>query len=271
MIKNNGLLAERLKGLKVGDKDLTVDSLRDLLTSNDEFELQGSKAHLLDDSQLEELKSNVKKEGRSEWEELGGKRTIQFLKAQAGLDYEGGDSKKFLEEITKKIEKEKGVEPNKKIQELSESLGNLQKSIQEKEQETGSWKNRYASLEKSMKEDEIISMKAPKLNNINTKQLSVLFKAEGYNIDFQDGSPIPTLHGKALKDAYEKPLSVDSVLMDFAKKNGWTSTEGRGAGDAQGATGKFKTKAEAFKYMHENKIDPTSSQADEVLKNVEAQ
>jgi SPX domain protein involved in polyphosphate accumulation len=272
MIKNLSELADRLKGIKVGDKDLTIDMLKELMSKQDEVEISIPKVHVLTEEGLTALKETVSKKGYGEGKDAGEEMLIKDMKKKLGLEYDGKDADQFITEFTKKIEKEKGIEPNKKISELSESLSNLQKSMQAKDQEIESWKQKYSGLEKSTRVKELISTKAPKLTGLTNNQFAVLLQTEGYNIEFSEGGEsFVTLHGKPLKDSYEKYIPVESVLLDFATKNKWVGSDGRGDGDKHNNTGtSFKNEAEAYKYMKENNIDPLTSAGDSILAKVEA-
>ena len=114
----------------------------------------------------------------------------------------------------------------------------------------------------------IIQSKAPKnLLGVNQDQFTVLLQAEGYSIDFDEGgAPIPMQHGKVLKDKYEKPLPVESVLHEFATRNKWLNGDGRGDGDTPpGGNGIFKTETELFAHMEKAKISPTSKEGIRLL------
>jgi hypothetical protein len=102
---------------------------------------------------------------------------------------------------------------------------------------------------------------------VNGEQFATLFKAEGYSVSFgEDGLPVPTLHGKVLKDKYEKPLSIEAVQMEFATKNSWLNGDGRGDGDHKDTGGSlFKSEAEVYGHMEKNNIDPLSTAGQTLL------
>ena len=262
MIKNTDVLAERLKGIKVGDKDLTIDMLKDALSKEDQIELTAGNVHILDETALDGLKETMKKQGYSEGKTAGSEMTIKELKVKAGLEYDGKDPDKFIQTITEKISKEKGIEPNKKITELTESLENLRKVAESKDGEVKTWEQKYSGLEKTYRVNDVIASKLPKnLQVVNAKQFTTLLQAEGYTVDFTEGGePIQMLHGKALKDKMEKPIPVETVLTDFATRNNWLNGGGRGAGDegGKGGANDFKTMTDVYAYMDKNNINPMS-------------
>ncbi len=274
MIKNFDVLAERLKGVKIGDKEITLDLLKEALSKDEQFEIVASQVHILTDDGLNELKTTVKKSGYEEGKTAGTEMLIKEMKRKSGLDYEGKSDDQFITELTKKIEKEKGVEPNKKIQELSESVTKLQTLIEQKDSEVKTWSEKYSGLEKSTKISEVLLSKVPKnISGVTPKQFATLLQTEGYSIDFsENGEPFATLHGKPLKDQMEKHLPIDSVLTDYAKNNNWINAEGRGEGDKVGNSGnnQFKTMNDVFKYMDDNNINPMSPDGKRLQEEFEA-
>lgn len=286
MITNFDLLAERLKGVKIGDKEITLDLLKEALSKEDKFEVSVPQAHLLSDSELVSLKEKVKEDNKSgfyvEGKEAGSEMLVKALKKLSNLDFEGKVKKNAQGEIdfeaTAKLlneafEKSKGIEPNKKINELTESLSNLQKLIEQKEGEIKSWGEKYSGLEKSTKVNEILLSRIPKnITGVTPKQFTTLLQNEGYSIDFtESGEAFATLHGKPLKDQLEKYKPVDSILLDYAKTNNWIKTEGRGSGDDGGGSGsEFKTMNDVFKYMDQNKINPASPAGKKLQEDFEA-
>lgn len=273
MIKNFEILADRLKGVNIGDKEITLDLLKEALSKDESYELVAAQVHIMTDDSLNELKTTVKKSGYEEGKTAGSEMTIKEMKRKSGLDYEGKSDEQFITELTKKIEKDKGVEPNKKISELTESVTNLQNLMKQKEDEVKDWSSKYSGLEKTTKVNEVLLSKVPKnINGVTPKQFATLLQTEGYSIDFTDsGEPFATLHGKPLKDQLEKHLPIDSVLTDYAKTNNWIKAEGRGGNDDQGTGGtEFKTMNDVFSYMDKNKIDPMSHQGKKLQEEFEA-
>ncbi len=271
MIKNFEILADRLKGVKIGDKEITADLLKDVLSKDDPFELVATQMHVMDEAELTGLKSRMKKEGYEEGRVPHVEMLIKELKQEQGLDFEGKDPKKFVSELVKKIEREKGIEPNKKIQELTESLTKLQELVQAKDNEVKGWEGKYTGLQKETMANELIMSKLPQnIKGVTPKHFTTLLKADGYSVDIENGEPVVSLHGKVLKDKMEKALPVDSVLLDYAKQNQWIDAEGRGGSGGGGGAGEFKTMSDVFKHMETNKIDPMSTQGIKLQEDFQA-
>jgi len=287
MIENFDLIAGRLKGVKIGDKELTLDLLKEALSKEEAYKLEAPTVHVMSDSELSSLKDRVKEENKTgyyiEGKEAGSEMLIKALKRVSSIDLESKVKKNDKGEIdfdatakalNESFEKTKGVEPNKKIQELTESLTNLQKTVEAKENELKSWNDKYTGLEKSTKVQKTILSKMPKnLNVVNADQFSALLQMDGYSIDFTDGGePFAIHNGKPLKDSLEKYIPVDTILVDYAKKNNWINGGGRGGDDDSGkSSGKFKTINDVFKHMEQNKIDPMSKEGQRLQAQFEAE
>jgi hypothetical protein len=283
MIKNFELIADRLKGVKIGDKELTLDLLKEALSKEDPYELSAAPAHILMDSELKSLKERVIEENKTpiyiEGKDAGAEMLAKALKRVSSLDIEGKVKKNERGEIdfeaTAKalndaFDKTKGVEPNKKITELSESLANLQRQVEQKDNELKVWDEKYKGLEKSGRIHEVLTGKVPTLTGINSKHFLTLIKADGYSFDFnENGETVVLYNGKVVKDSYEKPLPVENVLLEYAKKNNWTGTQGRGGSEDE-MPGTFKTMNDVFAHMEKNKIDPDSKQGERLIDEFEA-
>ena len=152
MIKNAELLTERLKGVKVGDKELSLDLLKDILSKEDPIEIQAAPVHIFDDSGLQSFKERIVKEGKTpvyiEGKEAGAEMLLKAIKNVTGTELitqaKKNDKGEIDFESTAKIvndamEKAKGIEPNNKIKELTISLENLQRQVQLKESEVSAW------------------------------------------------------------------------------------------------------------------------------------
>lgn len=282
MIKNSEVLTERLKGVKIGDKDLTIDLLKDILSKEDSVELQAAPAHIFDDAGLQSFKERITKDAKTpvyiEGKEAGTEMLLKAIKNITGTELitqakknERGeiDFESTAKIVNEAMEKAKGIEPNNKIKELTSSLENLQNQIKTKEAEVTDWQGKYNGLEKNTKVNRIIQKNTPKnLMGINQDQFTVLLQAEGYSVDFDEsGTPVPMQNGKVLKDKYEKALGIESVLHEFATKNKWLNGDGRGGEDTQNNTGTFKTENELMDHMKKNNISPVSKDGLQLLED----
>jgi len=272
MITNLNELADRLTGIKVDGKELTVDQLKELMTKEDEVSLEIPQVNVFTDDKLNELKETVKKQGYEDARTPIKEMTMKELKNISGLDIEGyKDPNKFLSAYKDSILSEAKVEPNKKINELNASLENLrttmQMEIEKKEQEVSGYR-------KKMKDSTIsntLLRKIPKdLKGVTADQAAKLYRSER-TLDLTDNGIVLMDGENIVKDKFEKPVNIEDDLMAFFKQNGWLKGDGRNDGNySDGAGGSdFKTKNDIFKYMNENRIDPTSKEGLKLLNDFE--
>lgn len=271
MIKNKEVLAERLKGIKVNGEDITLEKLSAYLTDDKtEVELAAEPLHILDDTKLNELKTTLKKDGYEEGKTAGSEMTVKELKKKWGIEKEGKSIDSLFGYVNEKVLSDAKIEPEKKVKELSDSLANLQQTLQQKESEWSGLIQQKDQTIKSIKSEAILLQSIPKVEGYKTNHLLAAFKSDGFGIDIdENNNVVPVLNGKPLKDQYEKPLPLDKVFSDWMTNSGFTVAQGgggRGAGNAFPQSGsQFKTESDMFKHMEQNKIDPTSPQGKEMI------
>lgn len=270
MIKNIDTLADRLKGVKVGGEDLTPEKLVSLLKDEKEVEVTVNPIHLLDETQLSELKNTVKKEGYTEGTKAGSEMFAKKLKESFGLN---GDEHpgKDLDSVTKilkdKVLADAKIEPEKKVKELSESLQTLQGKY---ESDLNGYKSQVDSLAKTLKQKDIdfyIQSNMPQLNGIKPNHALLIYKAERQFDTDEQGNLTILKGGKPLKDNMEKPIDFQTDFTTFAKTNNWIGTDGRGGGNSYGnGSSEFKTVNDLMRHMEQQKIDPESSEGKDMIK-----
>lgn len=258
MIKNLNELAKFVKG--------GADVLQKVLESKEEIQIELNEGSFVSNEELETLKSTVRAEGKKEGHTIGYDFAIKDFKAEFGLEIEGKDKKVIASEIQKKIINDAKIEPNKKIEELSTSLSNLQKQYQTdlaaKENEV----KQYQSKVKDIKINTDLQMSMPEgLSIIKPDQFALLARSN-YEFDYDEsGQLVAKKGGNVLKDKLEKPLPVKEILTDFATQNNWLGANGRGGGNEGGKGGDFKTINDVFRHMEQNKIDPTSPEGEKLI------
>ena len=125
MIKNINALADRLKGVKVGEEELTPEKLLTIIKDEKEIELTIAPVHLLGETELTELKTTVKKDGYNEGSKAGSEMFAKELKKAFGLngdEYPGKDIETVKTILNNKVLADAKIEPEKKVKELTESL-----------------------------------------------------------------------------------------------------------------------------------------------------
>lgn len=259
MVKNFNILADRLKGVKVGEDNLTPEKLIELLKDQKEVELTVSPIHLLDDTQLTELKGTVKKEGYEEGKLAGSEIFAKELKRKAGIEREGKSLDVIYGYLTEKFTADAKVEPNQKIRELTDSLTNLQKTF---ETEKNQWTQTTTALQGQLEQKDIdfyATANIPSLNGIKPSHALLIYKQERQLKKDESGNIIIYKGGKPLKDQLEKNIDFTTDFTSFARENGWIGSSGRGGGSESGVSiSEFKTLNDVYKYMEKNKMNPDS-------------
>ena len=71
MIDNLNILADRLRGIQVNGKDITVEDLKSYISSDEKVEVKSaSRINLLTDAEIEEMESGKLEDLRSEFYEF---------------------------------------------------------------------------------------------------------------------------------------------------------------------------------------------------------
>lgn len=287
MIKNLNNLADRLKGIQFNGKDLTAEELKTLITSENEVEISVPKVNVLTDTELESVKTTVasgnKDTGYVEGMKAGTEQLVKAIRNAKGLEFEGkikydasgkidynATALHIAEHYDAKVLADAKIEPEKRIKELETSLQKVQKTYDE---EKLSWdlKNKdYEGKIKSLNQDFFLQTNLPQVEGLNKKQLAVLIKTDGYNVEFdENGIGYPVQFGKRIVDKMEKPIPFDTFALDYVEKNGWSKKPiGKGGLDQiPEPPTKFKDKNEMFSYLEKNKIDIESSKGQDIIKN----
>lgn len=277
MIKNKDELADRLKGIKVGDKDLTIDLLKEVLSKEDEVELTIEKVNVLNNDQLEEIKNNVREEQKTlsygEGKTAGQEMTIKDLKKMWGIEKDGKSPESLFKYVNDKVATEAKVPVDEKVKELNSSLDSLRKTYEsDKENYENKLKQKEGELNSYKITTELIQHTPQDIKGISPKQAATLFKTD-HLLEYDDtGGIVVKKEGKVLKDAMEKPFALKDVYTDYLKSNNWLGGDGRGGGNEPGSHGsKFKTKNDLYKHMDENKIEIDSVEGMALIDKFEAE
>ncbi len=259
MIKNIDELAKFVKG--------GAEVLQKALNEKDEFTLEFVDGRFVTDSDLDEMKTKVKKEGQKVGETIGYDFAMKDFKKDFGIEIEGKDRETIVKTVKETILSTAKIEPNKKITELETSLSNLQKTystdLELKTKEIETYKN-------NLKTVSIVSelqKNAPEIKGLNVNQFMTLARSE-YEFDFdENNSLIAKKAGQPVKDKMERPIPVKDILTDFATQNGWFGTNGRGGSHESGNQSEFKTINDVYRHMETNKIDPMSAEGVKLIEN----
>lgn len=258
-IKNLNELAKFVKG--------GADVLQKAIDSEEETSLEFIEGSFVSDTDLETLKTGQFDAGKKEGNTIGYDFALKDLKKDFGIEMDGKDRKVIVGAIKKKITDDAGIEPDKKVKELSESLANLQNTYNTdtaaKDLEI---QNLNRTITKTKINGDLFGFTPEGLTGIKTKQFAALAQME-YKFEYDESGQMVVKKGDSiLKDKMEKPLSVKEVLTDFATQNEWIGASGRGGGHSGGGgSSDFKTEHDVYKHMETNKINPMSPEGEKLL------
>ncbi len=275
MIKNIAVLADMLKGIKVGGEDFTPDSFKKAFEDDKEIDLTLPKGSFLNDTEIEELKTNVGTGSMRDGVISGSEQTVKAIKKATGLDFEGkivkntagavdfdATAKLLTGKLTEKVSTDLKLPQDKKVQELTVSLETLRNTF---ETEKGEWETKDQAHQSKlgvMAKDNFINTHAQGVEGHKPAHLVAAFQADGYSVQFDNGVAIPTLNGAIMKDKMVKPLKFDDVFNDWKIANKYgEASGGRGGGNESGGVGgskKFETQGDVYKHMKDNDILPHS-------------
>jgi ribosomal protein S13 len=194
------------------------------------------------------------------------------LKESFGIEAEGKDLNGIFEAYGQKVLADAKIEPNKKIQELQNSLSSLQSTYQtdisQKDQEINGFKTQLNDFSINQK----LMSELPDNLGIAPKHFLTIARSD-MSFDFDDnGGIVAKQNGQIVKDKLEKPVPVKDLLSTFAQENGFVG-QGRGGRGGGGYTvpnvntGDFESLHDVYKHMYDNKIDPMSPEGDALVNN----
>jgi len=251
MIKNLNELAKFVKG--------DADVLQKAIESKEEVSLEFVDGSFVSDDELTTLKENVFKDSKKVHEGVGYDFAMKDLKKDFEIELEGKDRKKITEAIRTKIITDAKMEPNKKVDELSLSLKNLQTQY---ETDLGLKTKEIDGLNGRLRDHQIngdLTDYIPEgLTGIDVKDFMTVAKTTA-KFEYDNNVLVVKKGDTILKDKLEMPISPKDYLTELATNKKWLQSAGRGAGDDTGATGTYKNINEVYKHMEDNKIDPLSA------------
>jgi len=265
-IKNLNKLADRLKGVKIEGQEITAEKLQELITSENEVEVEVDPVHVLNEQEKQTLETNVGKDKYEEGKNAGSEMTIKQIKQNEGLEFEGKTPEKLLENLRSKIESEAKKQPNQQVEEWKQSYNQLKQTYEQEKSQLSQQLNQLQSEKQDMLITQKIKNGFGQLNNIKPDHAALIAKST-YNFDFDENGNVMVKQGnKTLKDHLGQPRDYTEVLNELAKSEGWLEKQGRGGkNDTGGSGGSFKTKADLYRYMEKEGIEPDSEQGQEML------
>lgn len=151
---------------------------------------------------------------------------IKNMKKDLGLEFEGKRQEDFIESFKKKILTDAKIEPDKKINELNQSLEALRGQLTQKDQEFLNFKETVKSEKQKFKAQSLIPELPKELGLTKDEAVSLYFMNHESK---EDGIYV---NGEKQKNDLEKPLSLEDSVKQFVESKGWNkeSFTGRGGG-----------------------------------------
>lgn len=245
---------------------MNIEELKTALTSDEEVKIKYKSGDLLDEQALTDLKSNVKSAGYNDGKAVGVEMEAKRVKEKFGIDVEGKNFDTIFEGFKTKTLADAKIAPDKKVNELTQSLSNLQTkyetdlSLKDKEL------NALNGKVESFKTDSEIAKHIPDgLKGVNQQQFMTLAKSS-FGFGYEDEKFVIKKGGNAMKDNMEKHINPKDALTEFATNNGWIDKSGRGGKDkGNGNSSEFKTVNDVFKHLQIKNIDPYSDEGQKII------
>lgn len=257
---NKKLIESIAKLAKVTDVEAFTSAL--MSESDTDFKLDTDNLVIRTKEEDLQLKENIIKEQEPIIWRKATEIQIKDMKKELGLEFEGKKPEDFISNFKSKILSEAKVEPNKKIEELENSLTNLRGQLEQKD-------NAFSELQSNIQKDKIkfkTQSLFPELNNGLTKDEAVSLFFMKHEVK-DDGV---YKNGEKLKDNLENALSLEDTVKTFIQEKGWDSNNnpsGRGGGaKSDGKSTELPSNMEEYEtYIKEKGWNAGSQEANAVL------
>ena len=250
---------------------LTVEDLTQVLTSEDEKDLELPKLEVFTSEEFETFKETLKDaHGKSKYDEgktASREMLLKEMSKEVGFETSVKDPSEFINKFKSTILETAKIEPNKKVQELETSLSNLQSKLDEKDNEISKIVSQTKEKEVKLQVQSLFPDLTEKFG-LTKEDTTSLFFNNGYEVK-EDGV---YKNGQILKDARENPLQIKDVVSNFITDRKWNveHPQGRGGG-ARGSGGNSNLPQSLEEYetfIKEKGINPGSVEANALLKEI---
>lgn len=191
------------------------------------------------ETELTTLKNNEYDKGKLKGVEM----EVKQAKEKLGLDFQGKTIDGLLSAAQKKAVEDAGINPDKRVSELTEKLKTVQQTATQLEERAKAAETTAAAVKL---EGEVL--KHMPATTLDAYDVLTLMKSNGYSFTNENGVTVVMKDGKKVEDKLANPLPVKDVLTEFAtaKKliadagaGGAGDLKGRGAGGGGAAGGKY--------------------------------
>ena len=264
------------KGIEAiaGALKLNVEDLTQVLTSEDEKDLELPKLEIFTSDEFETFKETLKdSHGKAKYDEgktASREMLLKEMSKDVGFENTIKDPNEFISKFKESILETAKIEPNKKVQELETSVSNLQSQLSEKDSEISKILSQTKEKEVKLKVQSLFPDLTEKIG-LNQEDMTTLFFNKGYEIK-EDGV---YKDGNIIKDARENTLPLNDVVKGFISERNWNTEQpkGRGGGaKGEGSSSSLPTNlAEYDAYIREKGINAGSVEANALLQEVAKQ
>lgn len=213
---------------------------------------------------------NIKNDGIK----IGKELVVKDMKEEVGLEFEGKNYKKFIEEYKTHVLKEEGKTVDEKVKSRDKTINELKEALTKEQKE----KTEAINSQMQVKKDYELIKSLPKDRDprFSDQQYITLLKSE-MEFGEEEGKPVVKMKGEILKDGQFNPIPYEAAIKQHFEQAKWIKTEegsggqgagGRGAGSSSGggATGKFNSLKELNAHLEKENIHIGSAKASELLK-----
>ena len=227
----NKLITELAKLAKVSDVDAFAEALKS--ETDTDYQLDIDNLIVRTKAEDEAYRSNISKEIKDKAFSDAFEIQIKNMKKDLGLDFEGKRQEDFIEAFKGKVLSEASIEPNKRISELENTIANINKTLQEKDNELNNGKSTFMK-EKTRLEAESYIPDLPENIGLTKQEATDLFFMK-YEIK-DDG--VYKGNERLVSTNTAEPLGLKDVIYNFVSEKGWNKETPKGRGGEGVRSGK---------------------------------
>lgn len=265
------LRAEDIKKLaalaKIKPEDLTAAIAAEAETA---IEIPAD-LHTFTDTEITTLKTNEYKSGK----EKGVEMAVKDAKEKLGLDFQGKTIDGLITAAQKKAIEDAKIEPDKKVQELTDKITNLQNTVRDYETKIAEKENEVTAVKVSTEVIRHIPAFGENAPAISQEEVLQLMRANGYEFKLENGSVVAHKGGKPVQDKLSNAVPVKDVVDAFLKEKKLITEQapapgGRGGGNGDPKGGKFATLGELKKHFTEQGKSLLGAEFSDAVKQAQA-
>jgi hypothetical protein len=224
-------LQQIAKLIKVKEADLKA-----ALESEEEKDLEISEEIIsLDEDEQKRFIKNSYEDGKKAGEEMA----VDEAKKELGFTYDGKKVKTLVAEVKKKTLEDAKVEPNKKITELEEKIQTLTNTVGDYEKKIADKESEVTTVKINGELYKHIPSFGDKGPAIGADDVIQLMRLNGYEAKIEDNKTVFFKGDKKLTDKLGDPIAPKDVIKSFLTEKKLLveeqTPEGRGGGDGGGA------------------------------------